>query len=160
MTDNTENREILIRSVNRNDIKAVAELEKLCFSVPMNESNLTSFLLGENGCGFVLYDTETYDKKGIPCAYGGMICVLDEAQILNIATHPDFRRKGYGKKITERLVSEANSRGIVSMTLEVRRSNEAARKLYESLGFYEVGILKNYYKYPTEDGLILKLDIK
>ena len=144
--------------ISEDDIPGIAGLEELCFSCPMNSDNLRAFLLGENGCSFVVYETENI-KRDIPCAYGGMMTVLDEAQILNIATHPEHRGKGLGRAVTCRLIDEARSRGISFITLEVRRSNVVARRLYGSLGFTDVGVLKNYYREPTEDGLIMKLEI-
>ena len=157
MTGNDRIEGYKLNVLTEKDLDRVAALEQLCFSCPMSRENLKAFLLGENGCGFVYYGTGNGDD--LPCAYGGMMCVLDEAQILNIATHPDHRGRGLGKSITERLIDEARERGIAFITLEVRRSNTVARGLYSSLGFTEVGVLKNYYKRPIEDGLIMKLEI-
>ena len=146
-----------VRQVTENDIKKIVELEKLCFSHPMSENNAKSFLLGENSVAFVCFETENEENI---CAYSGAICVFDEAQVLNIATSPDHRRKGLGRLMTETLIGAAREKGALSMTLEVRESNTAARNLYESLGFYEIGRIKKYYTCPTEDALILKLDIE
>lgn len=155
MTDNDCSEGYKLLVITEKDLDGIATLEQMCFSCPMSRENLQAFLLGENGCGFVCYDT----KNDLPCAYGGMMCVLDEAQILNIAAHPEYRGRGLGKAITKKLIDEARARGITFVTLEVRRSNAVAIGLYSSLGFAEVGVLKNYYRRPTEDGLIMKLDI-
>ena len=64
-----------------------------------------------------------------------MIAVLDEGQITNIATHPDFRRMGLGEKIVLSLIEYCKENGLVFLSLEVRESNVAAIGLYEKLGF-------------------------
>ena len=92
-------------------------------------------------------------------AYGGVITVADEGQILNIATHPDHRRRGYGRLIMNEIIEHSRNKGITFITLEVRESNIPAIALYESLGFYNVGRLKGYYSTPKEDGLILRKDL-
>lgn len=146
----------VIRPIAEEDVKRVATLEQICFTCPMSEENVRNFLLSENGLAFVCYDNE---NKGELCAYCGAICVLDEAQVLNVATAPEHRRRGLGRELVFRLISAAKERGAESVTLEVRESNLPARTLYEALGFYGIGRIKKYYTKPTEDALILKLDI-
>jgi len=81
--------------------------------------------------------------------------VLDEVHINNLAVRGDFRGQGVGKTLLERVLIEAASRGARRATLEVRRSNEAARRLYERLGFEVAATRPNYYASPPEDALIL-----
>jgi ribosomal-protein-alanine N-acetyltransferase len=81
--------------------------------------------------------------------------VLDEVHINNLAVRGDFRGQGVGKTLLERVLVEAASRGARRATLEVRRSNEAARRLYERLGFEVAATRPNYYASPQEDALIL-----
>ena len=144
-----------VRELKAEHIDMVAELEELCFAHPLSKNNLGMLLPGGIGNGFVIVD----DAKGVAAAYGGIICVLDEGQILNIATHPEYRRRGLGRKIMDTIFAHAKANGIAFITLEVRESNEAAISLYQSLGFYNVGRLKGYYDSPKEDGLILKVDL-
>ncbi len=144
-----------VRELKAEHIDMVAELEELCFAHPLSKNNLGMLLPGGIGNGFVIVD----DAKGVAAAYGGIICVLDEGQILNIATHPEYRRRGFGRKIMDTIFAHAKANGIAFITLEVRESNEAAISLYQSLGFYNVGRLKGYYDSPKEDGLILKVDL-
>lgn len=135
-------------------LESLARLESLCFAHPMSLDNLKMLLPDGIGDGFVMLD-----DKDEAVAYGGVIFVLDEGQILNIATHPDHRRRGYGKIVMDSILELARERSISFVTLEVRESNAAAIGLYESLGFYEVGRLKGYYDTPKEDGLILRKDL-
>ena len=144
-----------VRELKAEHIDMVSELERLCFVHPLSKTNLGMLLPGGIGTGFVIVD----DEKNVAAAYGGIICVLDEGQILNIATHPEYRRRGLGRRIMEAIFEHAQKNKITFITLEVRESNKAAISLYESLGFYGVGRLKGYYDSPKEDGLILKVDL-
>ncbi|MBQ9086345.1 MAG: ribosomal protein S18-alanine N-acetyltransferase [Clostridia bacterium] len=124
----------------------VAELERLSFAEPWSEQSLR-LLLGENGLGVVVV------RDGNAVAYGGMTVVLDEGSVTNIAVHPHARRAGLGRAVVRALMERARSRGIVSVFLEVRESNEAALSLYRSEGFVPCGIRKNFYRYPTESAI-------
>jgi len=93
----------------------------------------------------------------------GYICgwqVADELHILKIAVKPDWRRKGIGSVLLDRLLSAARERGIVMIYLEVRVSNFEAIKLYEKHGFLVDGLRKAYYSDTREDALLMKLDLK
>ena len=135
-------------------IHGVAALEKLCFTSPWSESSLE--LLTKEGIGMGM----VCQCDGIICAYGGMLCVVDEGQITNIATHPDYRRRGYGKAIVEAFKKHAKYNGLAYISLEVRESNKAAIELYSSLGFKVTGKRKDFYTKPTESALIMICEIK
>ena len=70
--------------------------------------------------------------------------------MFNIAVDPAFQRRGLGRALLEQVIDEVEKRGVVTLWLEVRASNVAAIALYESLGFNEATIRRNYY--PTVDG--------
>ena len=129
-------------------LAGAAHIESVCFCEPWSEKSL-ELLIGEQGLGVAAL------SEGKVVAYGGMLCVLDEGQITNIATLPEFRRMGIGRRITEALEAEARARGIASLSLEVRESNGAARSLYLSCGWREEGIRKNFYRRPTENAVIM-----
>ena len=135
-------------------LDGAAELEKLCFSQPWSRNSLE--LLTKEGIGVGM----VCRCDGIVCAYGGMLCAVDEGQITNIATHPDYRRKGYGKAVVESLIKYAKNNGLDSISLEVRESNKAAIELYSSLGFKVEGKRKDFYTKPTEAALVMILRIK
>lgn len=135
-------------------LQDVAELEKLCFSQPWSANSLQ--LLTNDGIGVGM----VCRKDGIVCAYGGMLCAVDEGQITNIATHPDFRRQGYGKAVVEALIKYAKNNRLDSISLEVRESNAAAIALYSNLGFRVEGKRKDFYTKPTEAALVMILHIK
>ncbi len=129
-------------------VAGAAYLEKLCFSEPWSEKSL-EMLLSNGAVGFAV---EVNDEVA---AYGGMLTVLDEGQITNVAVDPVHRRKGYGREIVCALLDYAEKNGIVSVSLEVRESNEAAIALYESLDFVRRGLRKNFYRDPTESAIIM-----
>ena len=140
-----------IRRMERDDIARVAEIERLCFADPWSERAF-EFLLDGKNIGFVAL------VDGVSAAYAGLICVLDEGQIANVAVHPDYRRQGLAREILNTVDAYSVENGIVLLSLEVRASNTAARALYESLGWQSVGIRKGFYSHPTEDAIIMIKD--
>ncbi len=131
-------------------LRAVAELERAVFHAPWSEEALR-LLVGESAVGFVILAGER------AVCYAGMLCVLDEGQITNVATHPDFRRRSLARRTLTALLDHARERGLSTVTLEVRESNAAAIALYESLGFLAVGRRPRFYTHPTEAALIMSL---
>jgi len=82
-----------------------------------------------------------------------------EIDIHNIAVHGDFRRRGLGRSLLGNVINEARSRALSRVTLEVRKSNTVAQKLYESLGFSVSGIRKGYYSDDGEDAYLMALEL-
>ena len=154
MEDNKQRIRIHPEKLTAETIPGAAELEKLCFAEPWSASSLE--LLTKEGIGVGM----VCRKDGIVCAYGGMLVAVDEGQITNIATHPDFRRMGYGHAVVESLIKYAKNNRLDSISLEVRESNKAAIELYSSLGFKVEGKRKDFYKKPTEAALVMVLRIK
>ncbi len=134
----------------REHIPEAAEIEKLCFSDPWSEEGL-ELLTGERALAYACVEKES----GRLAAYAGMVIVLDEGQIVNVATHPDFRRQGCARAVLGALVLYADSNGIATLSLEVRESNAAAISLYESEGFVAVGRRPRFYRKPTEAAVIM-----
>ena len=142
--------EIVVERISESTLDGAAELERLCFSSPWSREALR-MLCGDGGIGFVALEKES--RRVL--AYGGMMTVLDEGQITNIATHPDARRKGLGEKVTGALIGYGEENGIVLFSLEVRESNAAAISLYEKLGFVRSGVRKNFYRLPVENAVVM-----
>jgi ribosomal-protein-alanine N-acetyltransferase len=145
----------VISLLDASHLEGVAELERLCFAEPWSQQAL-ALLLQDKNLGVV-----AMDEQGTPIGYGGLLTVLDEGQITNIAVHPDHRKKGIGKAILEELINESRKRDIRELSLEVRQSNLPAKAMYQSHRFEIAGVRKGFYRHPTEDGLvmILSLDI-
>jgi ribosomal-protein-alanine N-acetyltransferase len=91
----------------------------------------------------------------------GYLCrwfVVDEIQILNIAVHPDYRRRGIGRALLLAIIAEARNDAARSISLEVRRSNSPAIALYEGLGFYQTAVRRRYYE-NGEDALLMVCNV-
>lgn len=130
-----------------NDAGYIAEIERHCFSTPWTEQQIKS---SDDSTVFFLAKAD-----GKTVGYGGMYTVLDEGYITNIGVMPDYRRKGIGAKIVKELIDYSIKNSLCFLSLEVRVSNMAAIKLYDSFGFKEVGKRKNFYNKPKEDALIM-----
>ena len=131
-------------------VSQVAQLEALCFADPWSEKSVASEL--ENKLSLWLVALEEDRVAG----YVGSQTVLGETDMMNVAVHPDFRRRGIAEGLILALVEELKAQDSHSLTLEVRSSNAPAQALYEKLGFAQVGLRKNYYRNPKEDACILQ----
>lgn len=128
----------------------VAQLETICFSDPWSEKSVASELSNPLSLWLVAMEGERL------AGYVGSQSVEGETDMMNVAVHPDFRRRGVGEALVRALVTALAEKGIHSLTLEVRVSNEGALGLYRRLGFEQVGLRKNYYRHPKEDAYILR----
>lgn len=135
-------------------IEAIEELEKRCFSVPWTREQLLSQLPDERHEFLVAL------HEGRPVGYVGMMCVLDEGYIANVAVSPACRRQGIADALIAELLRRAVSRELAFVTLEVRAGNEAAKALYAKHGFVPVGTRKKYYTSPTEDAILMTKFLK
>jgi ribosomal-protein-alanine N-acetyltransferase len=139
-----------IVNMTADHVASVAELEKLCFRDPWSEKSVASEL--NNPLSLWLVALEDGGVVG----YVGSQTVMDETDMMNVAVHPDHRRKGIGQQLIDELVRRLEKQGSVSLTLEVRAYNEPAKQMYEKLGFAIAGRRPNYYRNPKEDALILR----
>ena len=128
----------------------VATLEKECFSMPWSENAIASELTNPLALWLVALDGKTV------AGYVGSQSVMGEADMMNIAVLPAYRRQGVGRGLVNELIRCLTEREVHSLTLEVRASNEKAINLYNSLSFVQVGRRPNYYTMPKEDALILR----
>ena len=131
-------------------VQQIAELEKLCFNDPWSANSIASELNNRLSLWFVAVDAEQV------VGYVGSQTVLGETDMMNVAVHPDWRKKGVGTALINELINTLRLNGSHSLMLEVRASNAPAISVYEKLGFVEVGCRKNYYRNPREDALILR----
>ncbi len=132
------------------NIRQVAELERQCFSDPWPEEILRGELTNPLSLWLVALDGA--DVAG----YVGSQSVLKEADMMNLAVRPDCRRRGLGMALVTELEVRLKGRGVGSLALEVRVTNQPAICLYQALGFTQVGRRPRYYCHPEEDALILK----
>ena len=128
----------------------VAALEAECFSTPWSEKSIEGELTNPLSVWLVAVE------DGTVAGYVGSQSVPPESDMMNLAVAPGCRRKGIARQLVLSLIKNLKEVGIRSITLEVRRSNIPAIKLYTNLGFTQVGIRPNYYFDPKEDALILR----
>jgi len=140
-----------IRPVSSADVAALARAERECFSDPWSEGMIRDALHDETVSGLVAESSEAL------AGYLLARTIAGEAEILNLAVLPGSRRAGLGRRLLEIGLAEAERAGARSVYLEVRESNEAARRLYEGAGFRPVGLRPGYYRRPRENALLLML---
>lgn len=134
-------------------VAQIAQLEKLCFSDPWSENSVASELDNPLSLWLVALDGETV------AGYVGSQSVLDGADMMNVAVHPDYRRKGIARELVTGLINALVEKGVKSLALEVRVSNAPAISLYEQMGFQQVGLRPNYYRNPKENALIMRKEL-
>ena len=139
-----------IKRMQAEHCRSVAELEAACFSLPWSEKSICSEL--DNPLS--LWLVAISDEKVV--GYVGSQSVMDEADMMNLAVDPAYRRRGIGKRLVEMLVANLKEKQVRCLTLEVRISNSSAIALYKDMGFLEVGRRPRYYQRPIEDALILR----
>lgn len=141
---------MIITKMSSEHVPQIALLEKMCFHDPWSENSISSELNNSLSVWLVALDGESV------VGYVGSQTVLGWTDMMNVAVHPDYRRKGIAEQLVVSLENELKNRESTCLTLEVRVSNGPAKSLYDKLGFAEVGRRKNYYRNPREDALILR----
>ncbi|MFI5177033.1 MAG: tRNA (adenosine(37)-N6)-threonylcarbamoyltransferase complex dimerization subunit type 1 TsaB [Vicinamibacterales bacterium] len=139
------------RAATREDVAAVEALQGRTFSNPWAAESIRWEL--EHTDVARLYVMRAPDRRVV--AYCACWIIFDELHINSLAVDDAWRRRGVARRLLETVLREATSEGARSATLEVRRSNEAARALYEGLGFHVDAVRRDYYQHPREDALIL-----
>ena len=142
---------IVERLVTPADLDHVLEIEGASFHNPTTRAWYESELQRPDVCFIYVIRTQEHPVAGF-CAFWR---VVDQIHINNLAIRPSARRKGLGRYLLSTVLDEAARLGVQSATLEVRRSNTTARRLYERAGFRLAGVRTSYYTNPIEDALIL-----
>jgi [ribosomal protein S18]-alanine N-acetyltransferase len=145
---------IKIRDASNRDLRQIIEIERLAFDNPWSRDSFLRELSLPFSRTIVAVTT-----NGTTEAIVGYLCrwlVADECHILNVAVHPATRRAGIGVRLMEDAIAEAKREKARFVTLEVRRSNVAARSLYRKLNFEERRLRKNYYG-SGEDAIVMEL---
>lgn len=142
-----------ITPMTADHLDQVAEIEQICFSDPWSRRMLSEHL--ENECAATLV---ALSENGTVLGYAGLLVVLDEGYITNVAVRPEYRRQGIAGELLRVFHRFAEGNKMAFLTLEVRDSNASARALYTKHGFKEVGVRKNYYDHPKEDAIIMTLE--
>ncbi|HTW38924.1 MAG TPA: ribosomal protein S18-alanine N-acetyltransferase [Steroidobacteraceae bacterium] len=144
-----------IRAMTDNDVRAVVEIERTSYQFPWSEGIFRDCLRVGYVCRVVLSGEELI-------GYGIMSTGAGEAHILNLCVRDSYRCRGIGRTLLEHLLSRAGAGGSSEAYLEVRPSNTAAIRLYQTLGFEPIGVRRGYYQAVggREDAAVLRLPLR
>ena len=137
------------------DLDAVMAIESLSFRSPMP----AHMLLEEMGREWARIDVVRDRTRRSVVAFSNYWLVADEVHLLNLATLPEARRAGHASRLLAHIIEEGRRASCRFVTLEVRRSNAAASRLYRRFGFRAVGVRPNYYAEDQEDAIVMLLDL-
>ena len=146
----SEQMHVRIVPMTGDHLDEVAELERICFTTPWSRNMLVEEL--QNDCAAFLVALDDEDHAA---GYAGLLVVLDEGYITNVAVRPECRRNGIAQKLLQVFLDFAQAHKLAFLTLEVRASNQAAMGLYEKYGFQRAGLRPGYYQHPKEDAVIM-----
>jgi ribosomal-protein-alanine N-acetyltransferase len=141
---------VQIRWMIKRDMPEVLAIEQASFDTPWTEEDFLNALKQRNCIGMV---AETHDQL-----VGFMVYELHKTQmvLLNLAVHPEFRRRGIGRQLVERLISKLTHQRRDKITLEVRERNLPAQLFFKALGFQAVRVLREYYPDTGEDAYVMQ----
>ena len=140
-----------LRDARPTDVTALAAIEVEAFSDPWSTSAFTDVLRMPSARTTVMVNT-----SDVPVAYCVLMTAADQGELANLAVAKRAHRQGLGAQLLADALDFAQARLVVSVYLEVRESNAAARALYRSKDFREIGRRKGYYQRPPEDALVLQ----
>lgn len=144
-----QKKDIKIRKMQERDALCAARIEAENFSKPWTEEGFRKAVQDKAA----LYLTALVQEE--VAGYAGMWIALDEGEITNVSVKKEFQGMGLGRKLMYALEEAGKNAGVCAYFLEVRESNERAIRLYESCGFVQMGIRRNFYEAPCEDAVVM-----
>jgi ribosomal-protein-alanine N-acetyltransferase len=142
----------LLRPAVEGDLGEVVRIERACFADPWTEESFRRLTVGEPA----IFLVAVFPPDSAIAGYAIAFSVGEDAEVLNVAVDPSFRGKGLAGQMLDAVLIELGARGVRTAFLEVRESNRAARALYGSRGFTEIGRRIRYYRRPVEDALVMR----
>ena len=145
-----DNSHFSFRSMLKSDVVSVMEIERTIYEFPWTAGNFKDCLESGYQCDILIFKNEI-------SGYAVQMKILDDVHLLNVSVAKNFQNIGVGRFFLDNLIAESKKIELKKMVLEVRRSNSPALCLYDSLGFSEIGIRKNYYpnRNGREDAIIM-----
>jgi len=140
-----------------NHIDEVEAIETESFSDPWSKKTFADLLCNPFAVCFAAIDTKDMSEELV--GYVIIYHIFSEGQILNVAVKNTHREQKIATEMLSAVLEYARNVNIESLTLEVRQSNAPAIGLYKKFGFSKTGIRKNYYKHPTEDAILMMLNL-
>lgn len=150
--------DLVIEPMRVEDLDAVLAIERDSFSHPWSRQAFL-YELRENRVAELWVAREAGACPGEVVGYLCLWRVADEVHVTNFAVAPARRRAGVGRWLLATLLEHYRARGVRRAALEVRVANEAARRLYEQVGFRAVGVRKGYYFDTGEDALLMEAEL-
>jgi ribosomal-protein-alanine N-acetyltransferase len=142
----------LLRPATQADLNQIVQIERESFADPWTEESFRRLLGGHSA----IFQVIGYPPDSKVAGYVIAFAVGEDAELLNVAVEPTFRGRGLAGQMLDAVLIELSGRGVRTAFLEVRESNRAARALYDSRGFTEIGRRRNYYRRPVEDALVMR----
>ena len=146
----------LLRPAVAKDLSQVARIERSCFADPWSEESFRRLLVGAPAIFLIALFPPDEAIAGYVVAFS----FGEDGEVLNVAVDPKFRGRGLAGRLLDAALIEMSARGVRTAFLEVRESNSAARALYDSRGFIEIGRRSKYYRRPVEDALVLRRSLE
>lgn len=143
----------MVRDMTVDDLEKIVEIENETFSMPWSKEGFVKALEMKNNKYIV------FEEHGEILGYCGYYGVVDEAEITVVCVKDTARKRGIAKIMLSELFIKAKERGIERIILEVRVSNEPAIRLYERMGFNNLGVRRDFYENPREDAYIMETNL-
>ncbi len=148
---------LYVRTADAEDLARVLEIESACATAPhWSEAEYRRIVLGEGDVRRSLLVAELGDRV-IGFAVGAVVAGVGELE--SVAVDPAMRRCGAGKALCAAIVAWCRAEAAGTVELEVRACSDGARRLYERMGFIEVGRRRGYYETPTDDAVLMRLEV-
>lgn len=157
MKQEPEDGRLLLLPGSRQDLDRIATIEQESFATPWTGKMLEAELEGKNP--FSRFVTARWRQDGPQSEVIGYVCfwiVFEELRLMTVAVSPDMRRRGVARALVLHALAAGRDQGTERALLEVRASNEAARRLYADLGFRQVALRARYYTQPDEDAVLME----
>ncbi|HJP40746.1 MAG TPA: ribosomal protein S18-alanine N-acetyltransferase [Dehalococcoidia bacterium] len=145
---------IRVRKMEKRDISATASLENRAFDESWSATVFKSEFERNRLAHYFVAETNGHGGRGRILGFAGLWAMVNQAHVVAVGVEPHERRRGLARLLVCRLLQYARELGMADATLECRRSNEPARRLYRQFGFCEVGERKRYYR-DGEDAVIM-----
>ena len=144
---------VALRAATGDDVDAIAEIERACFSDPWSAASFAGLLSGPRVRMTVAED------GGEVVGYSVLLLVPPDSDLANFAVAPRAQRQGTGRLLLGGVLAAARAEHVRHIYLEVRESNAPAIALYEHAGFRQCGVRRRYYREPVEDAKVMRLDV-
>lgn len=147
-----------IRQFAREDLTTILAIQKSTPLAAQWSENDYLTLAGHPRGLMLVAEMETMQPPNV-LGFAAFYRMLDEAELCNLAVHPEHQRRGIGRALLAEAQKRLTEAGVKHLYLEVRASNIPALKLYYSLGYSLLNLRKDYYRHPTEDACVLRCQL-